>query len=122
MPTPSWRFTPCPSLYEPAATSTACCPAAAASTAASTVRFGCARVPGSVSFPLGETKIDFAASPSIPSQLESTKRRSGLSSAPGWIDASLGPQSALSTKPSWSLSAGVGGGGGGGGGETRTDS
>ena len=72
------------------------------------MRFGPDRVPGFVSFPCGEAKIAFDSVPSTPSQLESRKRRSGWSGAPGLIVASVGPQSWASTTPSPSVSRGVG--------------
>ncbi len=46
-----------------------------------------------VSLPSGDTKIASAIVPSIPSQFESTKVRSGMSGAPGWIAALVGAQS-----------------------------
>jgi hypothetical protein len=71
------------STYVPAAAYTSFDPATAVSIALSKVAFGAAIVPGFESLPPGETKTAFAASPSIPSQFESTKLRSGLSTAPG---------------------------------------
>ena len=81
--------------------------AAAAAIAAAIWRIGAAFVPGFVSLPSGETKIAFFSVPSIPSQFESTKERSGASGAPGWIAGSFGAQSSASTTPSPSRSDAV---------------
>src|SRR5205085_4403288 len=76
-------------------------------TAPASVRFGCAGVPGAPSSPTGETKIACWTSPSTPSQFESTKLRSGVSGAPGWIAGLLSSQSAGGSQPSQSVSPAV---------------
>ena len=57
---------------------------------AATVAFGWPKLPSLASLPPGATKIAAALSPSMPSQLESTKPRSGLSAAPGVQAANAG--------------------------------
>ena len=70
---------------------------AASSTAAWIWRFGWDFVPGSASLPVGRRKTAFASVPSILSQLESTKPRSGRSGALGWMAALLEAQSCASS-------------------------
>src|SRR5918999_4591863 len=84
--------------------------ASAGAFAASTVRFGCDRVPGLVSSPAADTNTAPAWSPSIPSQFVSRKGGSGASAAPGWTAPSLGAQSDTSGVPSASVSLGPAGG------------
>jgi hypothetical protein len=68
---------------------------AAAAMPAVTVRKGLSRVPVPASLPsTALTKMAFAASPSMPSQLVSVNPRSGRSGAPGRTDGSSGAQSA----------------------------
>ena len=72
-------------------------------TAWSKVRSGAVMVPGPLSWPSGETKSGPVRWPSRPSQLESTRPVSGLSAAPGWIEATVGRQS-VAAYPSLSTS------------------